>query len=208
MCACDAVQVALPARRCLLAQFFESLRYVVIDEMHSYRGVFGSHVANVLRRLQRICRFYGSEPLFILCSATIANPAELASQLIDAEVSAITDSGAPAGARHLLLWNPPVINPDLEVAVNNPKAKMDLVIPPTARIDIRYRHLDEDGESEVFDIELEGKIRREGYEPCARGFRTAEALHFAVDVDGGSLDLRLHSVVGRPSIAGIEIASQ
>ena len=97
------------------AQFFESLRYVVIDEMHCYRGVFGSHVANVLRRLQRICRFYGSEPLFILCSATIANPAELAGQLIDAEVSAITDSGAPAGARHLLLWNPPVINPDLGI---------------------------------------------------------------------------------------------
>jgi DEAD/DEAH box helicase domain-containing protein len=97
------------------AQFFESLGYVVIDEMHSYRGVFGSHVANVLRRLQRICRFYGSEPLFILCSATIANPAELAGELIDAEVNAITDSGAPQGARHLLLWNPPVVNPDLGI---------------------------------------------------------------------------------------------
>ena len=97
------------------AQFFESLRYVVIDEMHSYRGVFGSHVANVLRRLQRICRFYGSEPLFVLCSATIANPAELASELINAEVHAITDSGAPQGAKQLLLWNPPVINPDLGI---------------------------------------------------------------------------------------------
>jgi DEAD/DEAH box helicase domain-containing protein len=97
------------------AQFFESLRYVVIDEMHSYRGVFGSHVANVLRRLQRLCRFYGSEPLFILCSATIANPAELAGQLVDAEVEAIIDSGAPAGAKHLLLWNPPVVNPDLGI---------------------------------------------------------------------------------------------
>ena len=97
------------------AQFFESLRFVVIDEMHSYRGVFGSHVANVLRRLQRICRFYGSEPQFILCSATIANPAELAGQLIDAEVTAITDSGAPQGAKHLLLWNPPVVNPDLGI---------------------------------------------------------------------------------------------
>ncbi|MDT8388325.1 MAG: DEAD/DEAH box helicase [Thiogranum sp.] len=97
------------------AQFFESLRYVVIDEMHSYRGVFGSHVANVLRRLQRICRFYGSDPLFVFCSATIANPAELASQLIGAEVHAITDSGAPQGAKHLLLWNPPVINPDLGI---------------------------------------------------------------------------------------------
>jgi DEAD/DEAH box helicase domain-containing protein len=97
------------------ASFFESLHFVVIDEMHSYRGVFGSHVANVLRRLQRICRFYGSEPQFILCSATIANPAELAGQLIDAEVTAITESGAPQGAKHLLLWNPPVVNPDLGI---------------------------------------------------------------------------------------------
>ena len=97
------------------AQFFESLRYVVIDEMHSYRGVFGSHVANVLRRLQRICRFYGSDPLFIRCSATIANPAELAGELINARVNAITDSGAPQGAKQLLLWNPPVVNPDLGI---------------------------------------------------------------------------------------------
>jgi len=97
------------------AQFFECLRFVVIDELHSYRGVFGSHVANVLRRLQRICRFYGAEPQFILCSATIANPAELAGQLINAEVAAITESGAPQGAKHLLLWNPPVVNPDLGI---------------------------------------------------------------------------------------------
>jgi DEAD/DEAH box helicase domain-containing protein len=97
------------------AQFFESLRFVVIDEMHSYRGVFGSHVANVLRRLQRICHFYGSQPQFILCSATIANPAELAGELIGAGVTAITESGAPQGAKHLLLWNPPVVNPDLGI---------------------------------------------------------------------------------------------
>lgn len=97
------------------AQFFEGLRYVVIDEMHSYRGVFGSHVANVLRRLRRICRFYGSDPRFILCSATIANPAELAGELIGDAVHAITDSGAPQGAKHLLLWNPPVVNPELGI---------------------------------------------------------------------------------------------
>src|SRR3984893_15675575 len=65
------------------AQFFENLRYVVIDELHTYRGVFGSHMANVIRRLRRVCRFYRSEPLFICCSATIANPAELASQLLE-----------------------------------------------------------------------------------------------------------------------------
>ena len=97
------------------AQFFENLRYVVIDEMHTYRGVFGSHVANVLRRLRRVCRFYGADPVFILCSATIANPAELASALIGEEVVAVTESGAPQGAKYLLLWNPPVINPDLGI---------------------------------------------------------------------------------------------
>ena len=101
------------------AQFFESLSYVVIDEMHSYRGVFGSHVANVIRRLQRICRFYGSSPRFIFCSATIANPAELAGQLLGDRVEAITDSGAPSGERQLLLWNPPVVNPDLGIRASN-----------------------------------------------------------------------------------------
>lgn len=97
------------------AQFFESLQVIVIDEMHTYRGVFGSHVANVMRRLRRICRFYGSDPLFVLCSATIANPAELASELINDDVAAVTESGAPQGAKHLLLWNPPVVNPDLGI---------------------------------------------------------------------------------------------
>jgi DEAD/DEAH box helicase domain-containing protein len=95
------------------AQFFENLAFVVIDELHTYRGVFGSHVANVLRRLRRILRFYCAEPTFILSSATIANPRQLAEQLIGAPVAAVTDSGAPQGAMTILLWNPPVINPDL-----------------------------------------------------------------------------------------------
>ncbi len=97
------------------AQFFEALEYIVIDELHTYRGVFGSHVANLIRRLRRICRFYGADPRFILCSATIANPAELACGLIGSDVTAVTDSGAPQGAKHLLLWNPPVINPELGI---------------------------------------------------------------------------------------------
>jgi DEAD/DEAH box helicase domain-containing protein len=97
------------------AQFFEALRYVVIDEMHTYRGVFGSHVANVIRRLKRVCRFYGAAPVFILCSATIANPRELARELVGEAVEAIKDNGAPAGEKQLLLWNPPVINPDLGI---------------------------------------------------------------------------------------------
>ena len=97
------------------AQFFEQLRYVVVDELHTYRGVFGAHVANVLRRLTRVCRFYGSEPIFVLTSATIANPQELAERLVGAAVASVTESGAPRGRRHVLLWNPPVVNPDLGI---------------------------------------------------------------------------------------------
>lgn len=94
-------------------QFFENLKFIVIDELHTYRGVFGSHMANVIRRLKRICQFYRTKPIFILSSATIANPKDLAEQLIEEPVTAITENGAPQGPRHLLLWNPPVINPDL-----------------------------------------------------------------------------------------------
>ncbi len=101
------------------AQFFEGLRYVVIDEMHTYRGIFGSHVANVLRRLRRVAAFYGSHPQFILCSATLANPVQLAEGLIGQAVSAVDRNGAPSGERHLLLWNPPVINPDLGIRASN-----------------------------------------------------------------------------------------
>ena len=95
------------------AQFFENLRYVVIDEVHTYRGVFGSHVANVIRRLKRVCAFYGVRPQFILCSATIGNAADHGRALIEDEVVAILESGAPRGDKHVLLWNPPVVNPDL-----------------------------------------------------------------------------------------------
>ena len=91
-------------------RLFENLRYVVIDELHTYRGVFGSHLANVLRRLRRIARFYGQEPQFICCSATIANPGELASRLIEEDVEVIDANGAPSAQKHLVFYNPPVVN--------------------------------------------------------------------------------------------------
>lgn len=91
-------------------ELFENLQYVVIDEMHGYRGVFGSHVANVIRRLKRICRHYGANPQFILASATIANPADLAQQLIEEPVRVIDRNGAPRGERQFVLYNPPVVN--------------------------------------------------------------------------------------------------
>jgi len=91
-------------------RLFENLKYVVLDELHTYRGVFGSHLCNVLRRLRRIARFYGSEPQFICCSATIANPGELASRLIEAEVEVQSANGAPAAEKTFVFYNPPVVN--------------------------------------------------------------------------------------------------
>jgi len=91
-------------------RLFENLRYIVVDELHTYRGVFGSHLCNVLRRLQRIARFYGSKPQFICCSATIANPGELASRLIEDNVEVLAANGAPAAEKTFVFYNPPVVN--------------------------------------------------------------------------------------------------
>jgi len=96
-------------------RLFENLRYIVLDELHSYRGVFGSHLANVLRRLRRVAQFYGSDPQFICCSATIANPGELASQLIEKKVEVVEENGAPAGEKLFVFYNPPIINRNLGI---------------------------------------------------------------------------------------------
>ena len=95
------------------AKLFENLRFVVIDEMHTYRGVFGSHLANLLRRLRRVSRHYGADPQFILSSATIANPGELAEGLTERSVSLVNRSGAPRPERFFVFYNPPVVNPEL-----------------------------------------------------------------------------------------------
>jgi DEAD/DEAH box helicase domain-containing protein len=91
------------------SRFFSSLRYVVVDEMHTYRGIFGSNVANVLRRLRRILKHYGATPTFVLCSATIANPDELAETLIGDTCEVISTDGSPRGPKLFVLWNPPFL---------------------------------------------------------------------------------------------------
>ncbi|MDR2052317.1 MAG: DEAD/DEAH box helicase [Treponema sp.] len=91
-------------------KFFSNLKYVVIDEAHAYRGVFGSHVANVIRRLRRVASFYGSHPVFILCSATIANPKELAETLIGGRALLVDKNGAPRGEKRIILYNPPLVD--------------------------------------------------------------------------------------------------
>jgi DEAD/DEAH box helicase domain-containing protein len=97
------------------AKLFENLRFVIIDELHAYRGVFGSHLANVLRRLRRVCRHYGSDPTFICSSATIANPRELAEQLVGDTFELVDRSGAPRGEKYFLIVNPPVVNRELGI---------------------------------------------------------------------------------------------
>jgi len=97
------------------AKLFENLRFVVIDELHAYRGVFGSHLANILRRLQRVCRHYGSSPVFLCTSATIANPVALAERLTETPMALVDRSGAPRAEKFFAFVNPPVVNGQLGI---------------------------------------------------------------------------------------------
>jgi len=109
----DMLHAAILPHHTKWFQLFEQLRYVVIDELHTYRGVFGSHVANVLRRLLRVCEHYGTRPVIACSSATIGNPAELARLLTGRESLCIDESGAPSGERHVLVLDPPLLDPAL-----------------------------------------------------------------------------------------------
>jgi DEAD/DEAH box helicase domain-containing protein len=111
----DMLHSAILPHHTKWVSLFENLKYIVIDELHIYRGVFGSHVANVIRRLKRICEFYGSTPQFICTSATIANPKELAEQLTGCTMELISNNGAPSGRKHFAFYNPPVINKPLNI---------------------------------------------------------------------------------------------
>ncbi len=111
----DMLHIGVLPRHDLWADVLHNLRYIVVDEAHVYRGVFGSHVANVLRRLRRMARVYGSEPQFLLASATIANPGELAHALLGVEATTIGDDAAPRAERTIALWNPELIDAELGI---------------------------------------------------------------------------------------------
>ena len=109
----DMLHIGVLPRHDLWGDVLHNLRYVVVDEAHVYRGVFGSHVANVLRRLRRLARIYGAEPQFLLASATIANPGELAQRLLGLELAVVGDDAAPRAERTIALWNPPLLDAEL-----------------------------------------------------------------------------------------------
>ncbi|MHB8161354.1 MAG: DEAD/DEAH box helicase, partial [Thermoleophilia bacterium] len=111
----DMLHVGILPHRDAWEDFFFNLKYVVIDEAHSYRGVFGSGVANVIRRLRRIASFYGASPVFVLTTATIANPAELASALTGMDFELVSGDGSPSGERQIVFWNPPLLDESLGI---------------------------------------------------------------------------------------------
>ncbi|HXF51293.1 MAG TPA: DEAD/DEAH box helicase [Dehalococcoidia bacterium] len=188
-------------------KLFENLRFVVIDEMHQYRGVFGSHVANVIRRLRRICRFYGSDPVFICCSATIANPKELAERLVEAPFELVDESGAPAGPRVVAVYNPPVVNAELGIRRS----------ALTAARDLAWRLLRDDIQTIVFapsrmSVELlltylrETVRRRPGEAPVIEGYRGGYLPGERRAIEKGLREGRVRGVVATNALElGIDI---
>ena len=193
-------------------KLFENLKYIVIDELHNYRGIFGSHLANVLRRLKRIAAFYGSSPQFILCTATIANPLEMAEKMIEAPVALVDNNGAPRGEKYIIFYTPPVVNEALgirrsyvnesrRVATLFLKNSLQTIVFAQSRLitEVLVTYLKEDIEKTIKD---EGLIRgyRGGYLPLKRreiekglrdgkilGVVSTNALELGIDI--GTLDV-------------------
>ncbi|NMB24305.1 MAG: DEAD/DEAH box helicase [Firmicutes bacterium] len=199
--------------------FFANLRFVVIDEIHTYRGIFGSNVANVLRRLHRVCRQYQAKPQFICCSATIANPTELARQLTGQTMTLIDNDGSPKGQKHFVLWNPPLLADNLERRSPNSEARDLMVRLIRARIqtiaftrarvvaELIYRYVREDLSRYGSGLANSVRAYRGGYLPEERraierqlfsgellGVSSTNALELGIDI--GSLDACL--IVGFP----------
>ncbi|MGB9862897.1 MAG: DEAD/DEAH box helicase [Candidatus Saccharicenans sp.] len=193
-------------------KLFENLKYVVIDELHNYRGVFGSHVANVIRRLKRIAAFYGSKPQFILSTATIANPVDMAEKMIEEPVELIDQNGAPRGEKYFVFYTPPVVNQQLGIRrsyINETrriasiflKNNLQTIVFAQSRLltEVLVTYLKEDIEKSIKD---EGLIRgyRGGYLPLKRreierglregkilGVVSTNALELGIDI--GTLDV-------------------
>jgi DEAD/DEAH box helicase domain-containing protein len=202
----DMLHSAILPHHTKWVSLFENLKFVVIDELHIYRGVFGSHVANVIRRLKRICQYYGSDPVFICTSATIANPLELAETLTEKSMALVDNNGAPSGTKHFLFYNPPIVNKPLNIrrsatleartiAANLLKNKIQTIIfaRSRVRVEILLSYLQELVKNQLGAKSIRGY--RGGYLPTERreiekGLRNGEiygvvstnALELGVDI--------------------------
>jgi DEAD/DEAH box helicase domain-containing protein len=190
-------------------RLFENLQYIVMDELHTYRGVFGSHLCNVLRRLKRIAKFYGSAPQFICCSATIANPGDLASRLIEDDVEVLSANGAPSGEKTFVFYNPPVVNKALgirrsyinesaRVAQEFLKHEMQTMVFANARL-----------QTEVLLTYLQqANPPPPGKPETIRGYRGGYLPHERREIERGIREGRIRGVVSTSALElGIDVGS-
>ncbi|HTM03167.1 MAG TPA: DEAD/DEAH box helicase [Vicinamibacterales bacterium] len=206
------------------AKLFENLRFVVIDELHAYRGVFGSHLANVLRRLRRICRHYGSDPTFICSSATIANPRELAEALVERPFELVSESGAPHGEKFFLFVNPPVVNRQLgirrsylaetrRIASEFLKRKLQLIVFAQSRLttEILTTYLKDDFEPSGRSGSWRGGPRAEsspGSHEQIRGYRGGYLPQRRREIEKGLREGSVRAVVSTNALElGIDIGA-
>lgn len=198
------------------SDFFTNLKFIVIDEAHTYRGVFGSHVANVIRRLKRVAKFYGANPQFILASATIGNPKELAETLIEEPVELVDNDGSSRGERHFVIYNPPVLNPALglrkssileSVRLANDLLKHDVqsvVFARTRRsVEMLLTHLQE-GRKEERRKNANGEFFP--LSSFIRGYRSGYLPHQRREIEQGLRDGSVKTVVATNALElGIDI---
>jgi DEAD/DEAH box helicase domain-containing protein len=190
-------------------RLFENLRYIVIDELHTYRGVFGGHLANVLRRLHRIARFYGSNPQFICCTATIANPGELASQLIEQEIEVVEENGAPSGEKLFVFYNPPMIDRNLGIRRSYVKEATRLTNELLARKLQTIVFANSRLQTEVILTYLQQRNQpKPGQAEPVRGYRGGYLPRERRDIEHGLREGRIRGVVTTSALElGIDIGS-
>jgi DEAD/DEAH box helicase domain-containing protein len=190
-------------------RLFENLRYIVIDELHTYRGVFGSHLCNVLRRLRRIARFYGREPQFICSSATIANPGELAARLLEADIEVLNANGAPAAEKTFVFYNPPVVNRALgirrsyinesaRVAQEFLKHELQTIVFANSRLHTEL----------LLTYLQQANPRAPGKPETIRGYRGGYLPNERREIERGLRDARIRGVVSTSALElGIDVGS-
>ncbi len=185
-------------------KLFANLTYVVVDELHVYRGVFGSHLTNVFRRLKRVCRFYGTAPVFICCSATVANPGEHAENLLEKEVALIDESGAPRAAKTFILYNPPIVNRELGIRQSalTPARKIagDLIGNHIQTIVFTTSRLNVEVLTKYLKDGFRGKIP--GRDHFVTGYRGGYLPNLRRDIEKG---LRERTVMGVVSTNALEL---